>query len=70
MGLDYVDLYQLHRPDPLSHPAETAAAAFFAAAHAGTIPTAPERTYPLADVQQAHHDLESRNTTGPAVLLP
>ncbi len=49
---------------------ETAAAAFFAAAHAGTIPTAPERTYPLADVQQAHHDLESRNTTGPAVLLP
>jgi predicted oxidoreductase len=24
MGLDYVDLYQLHRPDPLSHPAETA----------------------------------------------
>ncbi len=25
MGLEYVDLYQLHRPDPLSHPAETAA---------------------------------------------
>lgn len=25
MGVDYVDLYQLHRPDPLSHPAETAA---------------------------------------------
>lgn len=25
MGLDYVDLYQLHRPDPLSHPAETGA---------------------------------------------
>jgi predicted oxidoreductase len=24
MGVDYVDLYQLHRPDPLSHPAETA----------------------------------------------
>ena len=24
MGLEYVDLYQLHRPDPLSHPAETA----------------------------------------------
>jgi predicted oxidoreductase len=24
MGIDYVDLYQLHRPDPLSHPAETA----------------------------------------------
>ena len=25
MGVDYVDLYQLHRPDPLTHPAETAA---------------------------------------------
>jgi len=25
MGIDSVDLYQLHRPDPLSHPAETAA---------------------------------------------
>jgi predicted oxidoreductase len=25
MGIDHVDLYQLHRPDPLSHPAETAA---------------------------------------------
>jgi predicted oxidoreductase len=24
MGIDYVDLYQLHRPDPLTHPAETA----------------------------------------------
>ena len=24
MGLDSVDLYQLHRPDPLSHPADTA----------------------------------------------
>ncbi len=26
MGIDYVDLYQLHRPDPLTHPEETAAA--------------------------------------------
>jgi predicted oxidoreductase len=26
MGLDYVDLYQVHRPDPLTHPAETARA--------------------------------------------
>lgn len=25
LGVDYVDLYQLHRPDPLTHPAETAA---------------------------------------------
>ena len=25
LGVEYVDLYQLHRPDPLTHPAETAA---------------------------------------------
>jgi predicted oxidoreductase len=24
MGVDYVDLYQVHRPDPLAHPAQTA----------------------------------------------
>jgi predicted oxidoreductase len=26
LGIDYIDLYQLHRPDPLSHPGETAEA--------------------------------------------
>jgi len=26
MGIEYIDLYQLHRPDPLTHPGETAAA--------------------------------------------
>jgi predicted oxidoreductase len=26
MNIEYIDLYQLHRPDPLTHPAETAAA--------------------------------------------
>jgi len=26
LGISYVDLYQLHRPDPLTHPSETAAA--------------------------------------------
>lgn len=25
LGVEYIDLYQLHRPDPLTHPAETAA---------------------------------------------
>ncbi len=49
---------------------ETAAAAFFAAAAAGTIPTRPERSYALADARQAHADLQSRNTTGPAILVP
>ena len=24
LGIEYIDLYQLHRPDPLSHPGETA----------------------------------------------
>ena len=26
LGVEYIDLYQMHRPDPLAHPAETAAA--------------------------------------------
>jgi predicted oxidoreductase len=26
LGVEYVDLYQMHRPDPLAHPSETAAA--------------------------------------------
>ncbi len=26
MGIDHIDLYQIHRPDPLTHPAETASA--------------------------------------------
>lgn len=26
MGIDYIDLYQLHRPDPFTHPSETASA--------------------------------------------
>lgn len=26
MGLDYIDLLQLHRPDPFTHPRETARA--------------------------------------------
>ena len=49
---------------------EAAAAAFFTAAADGWIPTGPERSYALADVRQAHADLQSRSTTGPAVLLP
>ena len=49
---------------------EAAAAAFFAAAADGTVPTRPERSYPLAEARQAHADLQSRSTTGPAVLLP
>ncbi|MGE0341068.1 MAG: zinc-binding dehydrogenase, partial [Xanthobacteraceae bacterium] len=28
------------------------------------------QTYPLKEVQQAHRDLEGRNTTGQTVLLP
>ena len=49
---------------------EAAAAAFFSAAAEGIIPTMPERRYALADVRQAHRDLQSRLTTGPAVLYP
>lgn len=49
---------------------EAAADAFFAAAAAGVVPTRPERTYPLSAIRQAHRDLESRATTGSAILEP
>ncbi len=49
---------------------ETAAAVFFAAAADGLIPTAAERRYALSDVRRAHAELQSRSTTGPAVLVP
>lgn len=49
---------------------EAAGSAFFAAAAAGIVPTRPERRYRLSEVRQAHRDLQSRSTTGSAVLLP
>lgn len=36
----------------------------------GTLAVAVNQRYPLADVQQAHRDLESRATTGSSLLLP
>ena len=33
MGIDHIDLFQLHRPDPLTHPAETAQALNQALSH-------------------------------------
>ena len=37
---------------------------------AGKIRSEPSRTYPLADAAEAHRALESRQTTGAAVLVP
>ena len=36
----------------------------------GKVKIRVEQRYPLADVAQAHHDLESRKTTGSSVLMP
>ena len=36
----------------------------------GKVKIRVEQRYPLAEVAQAHHDLESRKTTGSSVLLP
>ncbi|QKJ66333.1 quinone oxidoreductase [Deefgea piscis] len=48
---------------------ETAQDYFTALAQHRIVPEIGQR-YPLADVQQAHRDLESRNTTGSTVLIP
>jgi NADPH:quinone reductase len=48
----------------------TAAQVFFDAVRDGTVRLEVGHRYPLADVQCAHRDLESRATTGAPVLLP
>ena len=56
----------------VADPAELrqAAQAFFDVALAGEVRLEVHHRYPLADVQRAHHELESRITTGVPVLLP
>jgi NADPH2:quinone reductase len=51
----------------------TAARQLFAVVKSGAVKIRINQTYPLreaAQAQQAHADLESRKTTGSAVLLP
>ena len=36
----------------------------------GAVKISVNQTYPLAEVAQAHRDLEGRKTTGSTVLLP
>ncbi|MDG2046701.1 MAG: quinone oxidoreductase [Halioglobus sp.] len=42
----------------------------FARVLSGDVRVAINQRYPLVDIQQAHRDLESRNTTGSSILLP
>jgi NADPH:quinone reductase len=42
----------------------------FAVVQSGAVKIHIEQRYPLAEVQQAHRDLEGRKTTGSTVLLP
>jgi NADPH2:quinone reductase len=42
----------------------------FAAVNSGQVTIRIDQRYPLADVAQAHRDLEARRTTGSTVLMP
>ena len=53
-------------PDDL----QRSAGALFEAVHCGSVRLAVNRRYPLAEVRRAHEELESRSTTGAAVLVP
>ncbi len=44
--------------------------AVFSMIASGKLKLRIEHTYPLAEVQQAHHDLEGRKTTGKILLIP
>jgi NADPH2:quinone reductase len=46
------------------------AGAVFGMIRDGKLKLRIEHVYPLADVQQAHRDLEARKTTGKVLLLP
>ena len=46
------------------------AATFAAAVRAGHVAARVDRCYALADVAQAHADLQGRRTTGAAILVP
>jgi NADPH2:quinone reductase len=46
------------------------ATSLFDAVLSGQVKIEVSRTYPLADAQQAHRDLESRRTTGSLLLVP
>ncbi|HZY72160.1 MAG TPA: quinone oxidoreductase [Edaphobacter sp.] len=49
---------------------ELRASAVLDAVADGTLKLRLEHTYPLADAARAHHDLESRRTTGKLLLIP
>ena len=49
---------------------QRSAAALFDAVSEGAVTLEVNRQYALADVRRAHQDLESRNTSGAAVLVP
>jgi NADPH2:quinone reductase len=49
---------------------EATAAELFEVVRSGQVRIEIRHTYPLADAQQVHRDLEGRNTTGSVVMLP
>ncbi|MCF6406237.1 quinone oxidoreductase [Chitinophaga filiformis] len=55
---------------PGQHSRETAIRELFEAWRTGILGEIRPTIYPLADAARAHHDLESRNTTGSVILLP
>ncbi len=49
---------------------EDSAAALFGVVQSGTVKIEVNQSYALADVVQAHRDLEARKTTGSTILIP
>ena len=69
------DPLDLTRPTLFTYTATTAelrqsCADLFAKVLAGAVRVEIGQRYPLADIQQAHRDLEARNTTGSTIILP
>jgi aryl-alcohol dehydrogenase (NADP+) len=69
LGVDHVDLYQIHRPDPLT-PIEETVGALDDLVRAGKIRYWGTSTFPAADLVEARWAAERRGVNGPHTEQP
>ncbi|MFP5488657.1 MAG: aldo/keto reductase [Acidimicrobiia bacterium] len=69
LGVDHVDLYQVHRPDPSTDIAETVAA-LDDLVTAGKIRARGTSTFPAHELVEAHHAAERLGRLGPRTEQP
>jgi aryl-alcohol dehydrogenase-like predicted oxidoreductase len=69
LGTDYIDIYQMHRPDPTTDLADTLSA-LSDLVHAGKIRAFGTSTLPASDIVEAHWIAERRGLESPRTEQP